>query len=141
MWVNCPKCPISSVDRALRYGRRGQGFEYLMGYVEVAQESRLAQHVSAVKEKSGGAVNLVSSVGWHTTSHHQVVIAQTVERRPHMADVGGSIPPDGTVNEAKAVAATGCDPVPSGFKSRRSPHVDVDSIGSCVLHCPHCWHR
>lgn len=32
------QCPISSVDRALRYGRRGQGFEYLMGYVEIAQE-------------------------------------------------------------------------------------------------------
>lgn len=27
------QCLISSGDRALRYGRRGQGFEYLMGYV------------------------------------------------------------------------------------------------------------
>lgn len=40
------------------------------------------------------------------------------------------------MNEAKAVAAAGCDPVPSGFESRRSPHLvrcthEARRAGSC----------
>lgn len=129
---------IAQQDRVFEYESKGRGFESLYGYVEVAQESRLAQHVSAVKGKSGGAVNLVASMG---LAHHlssPIGIAQLAEHRPHMAVVGGSIPPAGTVNEAKAVAATGCDPVPSGFKSRRSPHFGVGSMFPCVNPCPSC---
>lgn len=49
--------------------------------------------------------------------------SSAVEHSPDLRGVRGSTPRRGTVNEAKAVAATGCDPVPSGFESRRSPHL------------------
>ena len=97
MWINCPNARVAQTDRVSRYEREGQGFDSLHGYVEVAQESHLAQHVSAVKGKSGGAVNLVASMG---LAHHlssPIGIAQLAEHRPHMAVVGGSIPPAGTV--------------------------------------------
>lgn len=47
------------------------------------------------------------------------------------------------MNEAKAVAAAGCDPVPSGFESRRSPHLvlcpyEVSRVDSCCCRDSRC---